>query len=51
VPAGAHPPLEQSGVILGWAQDREAAEALRDFLLGPEGQAILGRYGFERPGG
>jgi molybdate transport system substrate-binding protein len=51
VPADAHPPLEQSGVILGWAKDRPAAEALRDFLLGPEGQAILGRYGFERPGG
>jgi molybdate transport system substrate-binding protein len=46
VPADAYPRIEQGGVILPWAQDREAAEALRAFLIGPEGKAILGRYGF-----
>jgi molybdate transport system substrate-binding protein len=51
VPLDAHPRLEQGGVILSWAQDREAAEALRSFLLGDEGRAVLKRYGFFLPGG
>lgn len=51
VPAGLHPPLEQGGVVLAWAQDREAALAFRAFLLGPEGQALLKKYGFAAPGG
>jgi molybdate transport system substrate-binding protein len=50
VPADAHPPLEQGGVILSWAQDRAAAETLRDFVTGPEGRAVLRRYGFTVPG-
>jgi molybdate transport system substrate-binding protein len=47
VPVGAYPRRVQGGVILSWAQDHLAAEALRDFVLGGEGQAILRRYGFE----
>jgi molybdate transport system substrate-binding protein len=47
VPLDAYPRRVQGGVILSWAQDRSAAEALRDFVLGEEGRAILGRYGFE----
>jgi molybdate transport system substrate-binding protein len=50
VPEGAHPPLEQGGVILSWAQDRAAAEALRDFITGAEGKAVLRRFGFTVPG-
>jgi molybdate transport system substrate-binding protein len=49
VPRDAYPRLLQGGVILSWAQDRQAAERFRDFLLGPEGQAILKRYGFAPP--
>lgn len=49
VPADAYPRLEQSGVILSWAQDRPAAETLRAFLQGDDGRAILGRYGFGAP--
>jgi molybdate transport system substrate-binding protein len=49
VPQDAHPRLLQGGVILSWAQDRQAADRLRDFLLCPEGQAILKRYGFVTP--
>lgn len=49
VPRDAYPPLEQGGVILGWAADREAAAALRAFLIGPDGRAILARYGFVLP--
>lgn len=49
VPEAAHETLEQGGVILPWCKERAAAEALRDFLLGPEGQAILKKHGFESP--
>jgi molybdate transport system substrate-binding protein len=50
VPADAHPPLEQGGVILKWAKDPEAAKMFRDFVISAEGRAILKRYGFEPPG-
>jgi molybdate transport system substrate-binding protein len=50
VPPDAHPRLEQGGVILSWAQHRQAAEALRAFLLSGEGRAVLKRYGFVLPG-
>jgi len=46
VPLDAYPRLEQGGVILSWAQDRQAAETLRGFLLSPEAKAILKRFGF-----
>jgi molybdate transport system substrate-binding protein len=49
VPAEAHPPLEQGGAILQRAREPELALAFRDFLLGPEGRAILERYGFVLP--
>ena len=51
VPPSLHPAIEQGGVILAWAQDVEAAQAFRAFLAGPKGVAILGKYGFGRPGG
>lgn len=46
VPIDAYPRREQGGVILSWAQDRAAAEALRDFVLGEAGKAILRQHGF-----
>jgi molybdate transport system substrate-binding protein len=49
VPVEAHEPLLQSGVILPQCRDRELAVAFRDFLLGPEGLAILKRHGFSAP--
>jgi molybdate transport system substrate-binding protein len=49
VPIDAYPRLDQGGVILAWAQDRAAAEAVRDFLRGGEGKEILRRYGFVIP--
>jgi molybdate transport system substrate-binding protein len=49
VPLDAYPRLEQGGIILSWAQDRQAAEALRDFVGGPGGKAVLKRYGFFLP--
>jgi molybdate transport system substrate-binding protein len=46
VPLDAYPRMEQGGVILTWAKDREATQALRAFMMGEEGQDILKRYGF-----
>ncbi len=49
VPVDAYPRLEQGGVILSWARDRQAAEALRVFVSGPGGKAVLKRFGFFLP--
>ena len=49
VPGALHPPLEQAGLVLAWAQDPAAARAFRDFLRGPKGQAILQAHGFAPP--
>jgi molybdate transport system substrate-binding protein len=46
VPIDAYPRREQGGAILSWARDRAAAEALRDFVMGEGGRAILRRHGF-----
>ena len=50
IPADSYPSLEQGGVILSWAQDRQTAEALRSFIVGEPGKEILHRYGFRSPG-
>jgi molybdate transport system substrate-binding protein len=50
VPLDAYPRIDQGGVILPWAKDMVAAQALRAFVLGPEGKDILRRYGFFLPG-
>lgn len=49
VPLDSYPRIEQGGVILSWAADATAAQALRAFMLGTEGRAILHRYGFFLP--
>jgi hypothetical protein len=41
--------VEQAGIIMTWAKDTQATRALRDFMTGKEGQAILKRYGFVLP--
>jgi molybdate transport system substrate-binding protein len=50
VPPEAHPRLDQGGVIMNWAQDREAADTFRAFLMSREGKAVLRRHGFAVPG-
>ncbi len=50
VPADSYASLEQGGVILSWAQDRQMAGALRRFILSDAGREILHRYGFRSPG-
>jgi molybdate transport system substrate-binding protein len=50
VPLDAYPRMEQGGVILAWAQDPEATQALRAFVTGDAGRALLKQYGFMLPG-
>lgn len=44
-----YPPLEQGGIILSWAKDREAADQFRSYVLGERGREILKQYGFFFP--
>lgn len=50
IPLETYPRLEQGGVVLTWAKDREATHELRAFVTGKEGRGILKRYGFMLPG-
>lgn len=41
--------LDQVGVVLGRAQDEDAARSVRDALTGPAGRDLLQRFGFDLP--
>jgi molybdate transport system substrate-binding protein len=49
VPDAAYPKLEQGGVIPKQCRDLAATQAFQAFLVGPEGGAILKKYGFDLP--
>jgi molybdate transport system substrate-binding protein len=49
VPGELYPPLEQAGVILAWAKNKDTAQKLRALVLGPAGRKVLMRYGFTLP--
>lgn len=49
VPIDAYPRLEQGAVVLRSAADAGAARAFVDFVLGPDGRAVLDRSGFLPP--
>ncbi|HEY0945417.1 MAG TPA: molybdate ABC transporter substrate-binding protein [Opitutaceae bacterium] len=49
VPLDAYPRMEQGGVIMKWTPQPAAAQALRAFVLGERGRAVLRRYGFSLP--
>jgi molybdate transport system substrate-binding protein len=49
VPARAHPPLLQGGLVLPWASSPAAARLVRDFLLSEEGRQLLATNGFDFP--
>jgi len=49
VPADAYPPLRQAGVILKRSAVPAQAQAFRDYLTGPAGQAVLARFGYRKP--
>jgi molybdate transport system substrate-binding protein len=50
VPLSAYPKMEQGGAIMKWTKDAASAQALRTFILGMQGRALLKRYGFFPPG-
>jgi molybdate transport system substrate-binding protein len=50
VPLNAYPKMEQGGAIMKWTKDAASAQALRSFILGKQGRALLKRYGFFPPG-
>ncbi len=49
VPLDAYPTVEQGGVIMSWAKDAAAAGEFKACVTGPDGGAILKRYGFTLP--
>jgi molybdate transport system substrate-binding protein len=49
VPLEAYPRLEQGAVVLKAAKDVKTARMFLDFIRGPEGAAVLKRYGFFLP--
>ena len=49
VPPGAYPRMEQGGVVLKWVKDASQARSFRAYVIGPEGRAILERWGFSLP--
>lgn len=50
IPGDLHSPIEQAGVVLSRAKNGQAANELRRFLTGSEGERILSEFGYHRPG-
>jgi len=46
IPLEDYPRLEQGGCIVSSSKNKGAARALRSYVLGEKGQAVLKRYGF-----
>lgn len=51
IPLDAHPRLEQVGVRMTASRNQEEARRFAELLTGPQGRAVLLRYGFILPGG
>jgi molybdate transport system substrate-binding protein len=49
VPAKLHPPIEQGGATMAWAENPAATAAFRAFLVGKDGLSVLEHYGFDPP--
>jgi molybdate transport system substrate-binding protein len=49
IPIDLYPPLEQGALVLDSAADGGAARAFVDYVLGPDGRAVLDRHGFLPP--
>ena len=51
VPEGANIPVTYAGVVVKSSHDIQGARAFLDWFVGPDGQAILARFGFLSPPG
>lgn len=49
VPAKLHPPIQQGGATMIWAEAPAATAEFRAFLTGNDGLSVLEHYGFDRP--
>jgi len=49
IPAQSHPPLEQAAVIVMSSKQKELAQQFLEFVMSPQGQTIMTRYGFTVP--
>lgn len=49
VPEELHKPLDQGLAVIKGAKDEGAARDFVDFILGPQGQAIMKKFGFTLP--
>lgn len=47
VPINLHEPIRQDVVLLAKGKDNPAAKALMEFVGGPQGKAVIERYGYE----
>lgn len=50
LPEESHPQIEQAGAVVKSSQNKLQARRFLEFLIAPEGQAILRDFGFEAPG-
>lgn len=49
VPANLHNPINQAIAVIKGTKNEKSAREFATFLNGPQGQAILAKYGFEKP--
>src|SRR5690606_23055744 len=49
IPSDAYSPIDQAAVIPNHSRNREAANKLREFVIGPEGRRILAEFGYSPP--
>ncbi len=49
VPEELHKPLDQGLGIIRETNNEQAARAFSEFVNGPEGRTIMGKYGFAFP--
>ena len=49
LPVELHQPLNQAMAVIRTSKNEAAARAFLEFVTGPEGQAILEKYGFQSP--
>jgi molybdate transport system substrate-binding protein len=49
IPAGSNVAATYAGVVVSASGRRDDATRFLDWLAGPDGQAVLARFGFERP--
>ena len=49
IPEELHKPINQGLAVIKGSKNEKAARAFASFITGPQGQAILAKYGFEQP--